>query len=308
MLTPDARAVAGGRLRHRVCTGRSREAPVNLRTCARWMAAAALADGCGLMIGGRAYAGLWRRVPGPDTVRRAAGWLAALPSPVLRLLGAGEAALGLDLLGRVPVPVPDLYRMAAPVYDAASPVWRRWFYQQADEAVGAAFREIIQPGCRVLDIGCGTGVNLRRILDLGLPFASYTGVDQSAQMLAQARSRFRRIENAAFERLTLSLDPLPEGPFDLVVSTWVFSHLPNPPLVVHEALSRLAGPRARVVLLFLADSESWQARAIRPIMAAMSARAVPEETYLAFPGRVRLDTFAGGSVALLVLRPAGSHA
>ncbi len=274
---------------------------MNGRTLLRWIAASAIADGLGLLIGGRLYAGLWQLVPGPGICRRSAARFAALPSPVLRSAGLAEAACGLALLGRVPIPVPELYRSVAPIYDAASPLWRRWLYADADQEVNRALREHLPREGRVLDLGCGTGVNLGMLLEMELPFGSYLGVDQSEEMLAAAKARFRHTENASFQHLDLPADPLPEGTFDLVISTWVFSHLPDPRLVLDKALERLVSG-GHAVLLFLAESDSWQARLVRPVLDAMSARPVPEETYLAFPGRLRLERFAGGSVVVMVLR------
>ncbi len=276
---------------------------MNGKMLLRWLAASAMADGLGLLIGGRAYAGLWQLVPGPNIYRRSAAWFAALPSPVLRSAGVAEAACGLALLGRVPIPVPELYCNVAPLYDAISPLWRRWLYAGADKAVNSALAEHLPPQGRVLDLGCGTGVNLGRLLDLGLPFGSYVGVDQSEEMLATARVRAGHLENVSFQRLDLLADLLPEGPFDLVVSTWVLSHLPDPRAVLDKAMDRLVSG-GHIVLLFLAESDSWQARVVRPVLDAMSARPVPEEIYMAFPGRVRMQGFAGDSVVVMALRTA----
>lgn len=273
---------------------------VNVNRVLRWLAASAIADGLGLLIGGRAYARVWELIPGPRLYRRSIAWFLGLPSPVLRLIGISEAASGVALLSRVPIPVPELYRAVAPLYDAASPLWRRWLYADADRALDRALTEQLAPNGRVLDLGCGTGANLGRLLDLGLPFGSYLGVDGSEEMLATARARFAHLEKASFQHLDLTADPLPGGPFDLVVSTWVFSHLPDPRLVLEKAMGVL-GPEGQMVLLFLAESESWQARLIRPVLDAMSARPVPRETYLAFPS-LALEGFAGGSVVVMALK------
>lgn len=79
-----------------------------------------------------------------------------------------------------------------------------------------------------MDLGCGTGFNLARLQGLDLPFRTSTGVDLSADMLARARAKFAQFPNIEFRQLDLLADPLPEGPFDLVVSTNAFEHLPNP--------------------------------------------------------------------------------
>jgi tRNA (cmo5U34)-methyltransferase len=73
---------------------------------------------------------------------------------------------------------------------------------------------------RILELGIGTGETTRRVLELH-PGASLTGVDSSDAMLAPAREAFPGADLRA-ARLE---DPLPDGPFDLVVSTLAVHHL-----------------------------------------------------------------------------------
>ena len=75
---------------------------------------------------------------------------------------------------------------------------------------------------RVLELGTGTGETARRVL-AAHPAAELLGVDESSGMLEAARSsldpaRVRLVEG----RLQ---DPLPDGPWDLVVSCLAVHHL-----------------------------------------------------------------------------------
>jgi tRNA (cmo5U34)-methyltransferase len=78
---------------------------------------------------------------------------------------------------------------------------------------------------RVLELGTGTGETTRLVLERH-PDATVLGLDGSRPMLAHARSRLPadRVElrRARFE------DPLPDGPFDLVVSAFAIHHLDGP--------------------------------------------------------------------------------
>jgi tRNA (cmo5U34)-methyltransferase len=76
---------------------------------------------------------------------------------------------------------------------------------------------------RVLELGVGTGETARRVLALH-PGARLTGIDSSGEMLARARAVLpdERVDELAVSRLE---DPLPNGPFDLVVSTLAVHHL-----------------------------------------------------------------------------------
>src|ERR671936_737578 len=73
---------------------------------------------------------------------------------------------------------------------------------------------------RILELGIGTGETTRRVLELH-PRAHLTGIDASAPMVARTREEFAAadLHEARLE------DPLPDGPFDLVVSTLAVHHL-----------------------------------------------------------------------------------
>ena len=73
---------------------------------------------------------------------------------------------------------------------------------------------------RILELGVGTGETARRVLARH-PGAHLTGIDVSEEMLEEAR---RRLPDADLRVARLE-DPLPEGPFDLVVSTLAVHHL-----------------------------------------------------------------------------------
>jgi tRNA (cmo5U34)-methyltransferase len=74
----------------------------------------------------------------------------------------------------------------------------------------------------VLDLGTGTGETLAAVLALH-PAARAVGVDESEGMLGAARARFP--EAVVELRVAGLTDPLPAGPFDLVVSALAVHHL-----------------------------------------------------------------------------------
>jgi tRNA (cmo5U34)-methyltransferase len=73
------------------------------------------------------------------------------------------------------------------------------------------------PG-RVLELGVGTGETTRRLLDR-YPDAEVTGLDSQPEMVFHAR------ELGIDVRLARMEDPLPDGPWDLVISVLSVHHL-----------------------------------------------------------------------------------
>jgi len=81
----------------------------------------------------------------------------------------------------------------------------------------------------ILELGTGTGQTARRVLAVH-PGARLHGIDASERMLAVARSELCDLADARrFEVGVRRLeDPLPPGPFDLVVSALAVHHLDGP--------------------------------------------------------------------------------
>ncbi len=80
-----------------------------------------------------------------------------------------------------------------------------------DELQDAAIEAIPFPPRRVLDLGVGTGETARRLLEAH-PEAEITGLDSSPEMLFRARELGIETQLARME------DPLPDGPWDLVIA------------------------------------------------------------------------------------------
>jgi tRNA (cmo5U34)-methyltransferase len=102
---------------------------------------------------------------------------------------------------------PDSYlgriRAALPRYDELQ--------DRAVEAIEARPR-------RVLELGIGTGETTRRLLER-FPDAEVTGLDASPEMVFRAREMGIEVRLARME------DPLPDGPWDLVVAVLAVHHL-----------------------------------------------------------------------------------
>jgi tRNA (cmo5U34)-methyltransferase len=90
------------------------------------------------------------------------------------------------------------------------PVFDKLQEETARATEGVAARD-------VLELGVGTGMTAKRVLAVH-PKAKLVGIDESEAMLAEA-------DVAGDLRVSRLEDPLPEGPFDLVVSCLAIHHL-----------------------------------------------------------------------------------
>lgn len=117
-------------------------------------------------------------------------------------------------------------------------------YDRLQESIAGATAAI--DAAAILDLGTGTGETLAGVLHRH-PLARAVGVDESEGMLAVARGRLEEYDVTL--RVADLLDPLPAGPFDLVVSALAVHHLDGPGKAT--LFSRVAGalrPGGRFVL------------------------------------------------------------
>jgi tRNA (cmo5U34)-methyltransferase len=91
-------------------------------------------------------------------------------------------------------------------------------YEELQRRAATATRVVA--ATNVLDLGIGTGTTSRAVLDFH-PGAHLVGIDESEAMLTRAREILPEAE-LHVRRLE---DPLPPGPFDLVVSALAVHHL-----------------------------------------------------------------------------------
>ncbi len=80
-----------------------------------------------------------------------------------------------------------------------------------DELQEQAVAAIPFPPERVLELGMGTGETTRRLIE-AYPDAWVVGLDSSPDMVFRARQTYDDVQLARME------DPLPDGPWDLVIS------------------------------------------------------------------------------------------
>lgn len=87
-----------------------------------------------------------------------------------------------------------------------------------DELQRAAIEAIPFAPDRVLELGMGTGETTKRLLD-SYPDAWVVGLDSSPDMVFRLREEYDDVQLARMQ------DPLPDGPWDLVISVLSVHHL-----------------------------------------------------------------------------------
>lgn len=83
------------------------------------------------------------------------------------------------------------------------------------------FMHFIKPGSHVLDVGCGTGLVARSLVDGGL---EVTGIDISKKMIDLAK---HRVPEATFEIGDMTALEFGDESFDGIVSTYAIFHVPR---------------------------------------------------------------------------------
>jgi ubiquinone/menaquinone biosynthesis C-methylase UbiE len=141
--------------------------------------------------------------------------------------------------------------------------------------------DVIRSGDRVVDLGCGSGVQLRQIAQVN-PGAQFIGVDLSAAMLETAR---RSMQGAGVQNVDLVADDMstlatiPTGSVDAVISSVALHHLPDV-----EALDRTFASIARVLRadggLYILDFGMLESDLAIEYFVARSAPFVEEKTFL----------------------------
>lgn len=158
-------------------------------------------------------------------------------------------------------PSSEQERERAPETRGAVMNWQAPFYDIGCRfaGLGRAFREqtlrhaVLQPGERVLDVGCGTGVLTRLAAETVGPTGWAVGIDPAPHMIAVARHKAARAGSRAQFRLgVIERLPFADDHFDVVLSSLMLHHLP--PDLKREGLRevyRVLKPGGRLLVVDL---------------------------------------------------------
>jgi len=154
-----------------------------------------------------------------------------------------------------------LYSLVAGIYDFRVGTFLRWRKPALD-----ALRP--NPGDTVLDLACGTGLNLAHIIEWIGPEGRVVGVDYTRPMLKRAQRKLARhhwggvtlVEGDATHL------PLAADSCDAVLCSYAMAIIPDYRRAIAEAV-RVLKPGGRLVLLEPKRGSALWARAVTPLVA-----------------------------------------
>lgn len=144
-------------------------------------------------------------------------------------------------------------------FAALTPGWA-----PATQVYEAAIRARLKPGFRVLDLGCGRGGALEQLGDM---VTHPLGLDPD--WLSLAEHRLPDLPRAVAPADAL---PLPAQSVDLVLSSWVLEHLPDPARTFRE-VARVLRPGG--AFIFLAPGAWSPAALVNRALHPLQTRLVP---------------------------------
>jgi ubiquinone/menaquinone biosynthesis C-methylase UbiE len=120
------------------------------------------------------------------------------------------------------------------------------FSRYMEEGAGEFYERLnVPPGCRLLDVGCGSG---QLALLAARDGVSVTGVDIASNLVERARARAQAAGlNARFEEADAEDLPFEDGAFDFVTSLIGAMFAPQPELVAKELL-RVCSPGGTIAM------------------------------------------------------------
>ena len=123
----------------------------------------------------------------------------------------------------------------------------------------------IQPGEKVLDVGCGTGTLAIEVARRVGRMGEVAGVDPGTEQIARARSKgARRNLPIDFQIGVIENLPFPDQTFDVVLSSLMMHHLPDS--LKHQGLAEIARvlkPGGRLVIADFKRKKDRQGQATR---------------------------------------------
>lgn len=174
----------------------------------------------------------------------------------------------------------------------------------------------LQPGDRVLELGCGTGNAFDALRTSVGPAGEVVGLDYSAGMTERAASRSRSAgwENVHVVRADAAHPPVASGRFDAVYLAMSLSAMPDVEAVLAAADDCLRDG-GRVVVLDARPFQHWPWRLLNPLVGPLARRLTNWFPSVDIPAALRrqfasvsITDWQGGAVYIAVGRTDSAEA
>jgi ubiquinone/menaquinone biosynthesis C-methylase UbiE len=116
--------------------------------------------------------------------------------------------------------------------------------------------EVLKPGQKVLDVGCGSGAITRDIIDRVGPAGQVRGIDRSTELITLAKQRYPDIPNLRFDCGDILADNTGER-FDVITITRTLQWIANPEQVIRKMIPLLAKDGVLCVLDYNHTRIEW---------------------------------------------------
>ena len=145
---------------------------------------------------------------------------------------------------------------AAKSYDWLKKKWTPLFAAKAEALLGNFLIENVDESKEILELGCGTAMNLDKIVSLNRTFKSYLGLDYSEEMMSKAKDKFRDSNNIEFRKADITQLNSLKSKYDVIICTWVLSHIKSPSAAINDAQQHLKN-NGKMFLIFLTKPKCY---------------------------------------------------
>jgi 2-polyprenyl-3-methyl-5-hydroxy-6-metoxy-1,4-benzoquinol methylase len=139
-------------------------------------------------------------------------------------------------------------------YDPFKKIWNVIISRKSEKDLEKFLKNNLNETKTILELGCGTALNVQKIFSLNIKFKKYTGMDFTPEMLEIARKKFPKTPNVEFHQKDITNLTGIKEKYDIIISTWVMSHLKNQSEVVNEA-QKLLKPDGKMFLIFFSKAK-----------------------------------------------------
>lgn len=183
-------------------------------------------------------------------------------------------------------------------YNTFKVAWNWTVNRKAEKKLEHFLKENLNESASILELGPGTALNLRKILSLNLRFKRYLGLDFSDDMLAIAKKNFNNVEGVEFRHQDLTKLHNFDEKFDVIISTWVLSHLPSPSDVINRAQDLLK-PNGKMFLIFLSQPKWYIRFWFSPLAKSFYSKLLTKDEIKKFHNVKLIKHYAGNLTALV---------